>query len=144
MKRPRYFQLEELLDSSVARQKGVSNLPSWTVIEHLNELACFLDDLRAKWGSGIKVTSGFRCAKLNDNYIKGASKTSVHKVGFAADLYPANGKYKEFVAFVKEWAKDKLFDQIIEESSGSSRWVHIGLYSNDGKQRRMVFGMVVK
>jgi hypothetical protein len=44
-----YFSLEEFLDSSVARQKSISNLPSWEVIEHLNELALFLDDLREAW-----------------------------------------------------------------------------------------------
>lgn len=139
MLRPRFFDLEEFLDSSVARQKGVSNLPSWTIIEHLNELAMFMDQLREDWGSGIRITSGFRCPKLNDNYIPGASKTSVHKIGYACDCYPMNGQYKEFVAFIKEWCKDKQFDQIIEERSGKSIWIHIGLFSNRGEQRRMVF-----
>ena len=137
MRQSRYFTLEELLTSSTARQKSIENLPSWMIVEHLNELAVWLDQLREDWGSGIRVNSGFRNKALNSAV--GGVPRSVHQVGFAVDVYPVNGKYTEFVAFIKEWAKGKLFDQIIEESNKKSKWVHIGLYSPDGKQRRQVF-----
>ena len=135
--KPIYFNLEEFLTSSVARQKSIENLPSWYVIEHLNDLGLFLDELRMEWGSGIKVTSGFRNDKLNTAV--GGVPNSVHRLGWGADIVPANGKYEEFVRFIKEWAKSKAFDQIIEERSKSSKWVHIGLYSPTGLQRRMLF-----
>ena len=140
MKTPKYFDLEEFLTSSVARQKSLENLPSWEIVENLNELALWLDQLREDWGSGIKITSGYRNDKLNTAV--GGVLNSLHRKGFAADIYPSNGKYEEFVKFVKEWAKDKKFDQIIEERSGkNSRWVHVGLYNNQGRQRHMIFGI---
>lgn len=137
MKTPKYFDLEEFLTSSTARQKSIENLPSWEIVENLNELALWLDQLREDWGSGIIVSSGYRNDKLNSAV--GGVLNSIHRKGFAADIYPANGKYEEFVEFIKEWAKDKAFDQIIEERNKNSRWVHVGLYNNTGRQRRLIF-----
>lgn len=142
MNKPKYFKLEEFLESSTALENKIKNYPSWEHIEHLNELALFLDELRDAWGSGLRVTSGLRRKWLNDK-IAAASKTSVHQIGYAADIVPVNGKIDEFIDFVKEWAKDKMFDQIIIEYSSNSRWVHFGLYNNAGEQRRLLFKMVI-
>lgn len=142
MVKPKYFGLEEFLESSTALKNKIKNYPSWEHIEHLHELALFLDGLRSAWGSGLRVTSGLRRKWLNDK-IAGASKTSVHQIGYAADIVPVNGKMDEFIDFVKEWAKDKMFDQIIVENSSKSRWVHFGLYNNAGEQRRLLFNMII-
>lgn len=142
MKTPKRFKLEEFLTSSTARQKSIENMPSWEVIEHLNELALFLDDLRDAWGSGIKVTSGFRIEALNKAV--GGTETSVHKIGYAADIMPVNGKYDAFVGFLKEWLKDRNFDQCIEEKKGKTRWIHIGLYNNKHLQRKMFFNITIE
>ena len=142
MKKPKYFGLEEFLESSTALENKIKNYPSWEHIEHLNELALFLDELREDWGSAIRVTSGLRRKNLNDK-IYGASKTSVHQIGFAADIVPVNGKMDEFINFVKEWAKDKEFDQIIIEYGQNSRWIHVGLYNNKGEQRKLLFKMEI-
>lgn len=138
----KYFNLEEFLTSSTARQKSIENLPSWDVIDHLKELASFLDQLREDWGSGIKVTSGFRNDKLNSAV--GGVGSSVHMIGYAADIVPTNGKFKEFAQFIEQWAKTKSFDQIIIEKSKKSQWIHIGLFNNKHQQRKMVFLMDVK
>ena len=142
MVKPKYFGLEEFLESSTALKNKIKNYPSWENVEHLHKLALFLDDLRSAWGSGLRVTSGLRRKWLNDK-IAGASKTSVHQIGYAADIVPVNGKMDEFIDFVKEWAKDKMFDQIIVENSSKSRWVHFGLYNNAGEQRRLLFKMLI-
>ena len=142
MERPVYFGLEEFLESSTALEKQIKNYPSWEHIEHLNELALWLDKLREAWGSGLRVTSGLRRKNLND-VIVGASKTSVHQIGYAADIVPVNGKMDEFIAFVRKWAQDQTYDQIIVERSGSSLWIHFGLYSNAGEQRKLLFQMEV-
>lgn len=142
MKKPKYFNLEEFLTSSTARQKSIENMPSWEIVEHLNELALFLDDLREDWGSGIGVSSGLRIEALNKAV--GGVETSVHKIGYAADIVPANGKYEAFVAFLKEWLKDKNFDQCIEEKKGKTRWIHIGLYNNKHQQRRQIFNITME
>ena len=137
MTKPIYFSLEEMLTSSTARQRSIENLPSWYVVEHLNDLCLFLDDLRSEWGSGIKVTSGYRNERLNSAV--GGVLNSVHRLGWAADVVPTNGKFDEFVAFIKQWAKTEKFDQIIIESNKKTKWVHIGLYSPTGLQRKMLF-----
>lgn len=140
MKKSKYFRLEEFLTSSTARQKSIENTPSWEVIEHLNELALFLDGLRASWGSGIIVSSGFRCDKLNAAV--GGVPNSVHKTGYAADLQPANGDIEGFKRFVANWVQGKAFDEVILERKGKVEWVHLQLRSNNGFQRRKVFSMV--
>lgn len=142
MERSRYFRLEEFLTSSTARQKSIENIPSWEVVDHLNELALFLDGLREAWGSGIRITSGYRNEDLNKAV--GGVENSVHEIGYAADMVPVNGRFKEFAAFVTEWAKDKQYDQVIVERSKRSSWIHLGLYNNNHKQRRMCFLMDVK
>lgn len=141
-RKPVYFELQEFLTSSTARQKSIENMPSWEIVEHLLELAYFLDDLREAWGSGIKVSSGFRIEALNKAV--GGSETSAHMIGCAADIMPANGKYEAFVAFLKEWLKDKKFDQVLLESKGKTRWIHIGYLGNNGEQRGQIKIMTVK
>ena len=139
MKTPVYFDLQELLTSSVARQRSIENLPSWEIIENLNELALFLDGIRAAWGSGIRITSGYRNEKLN--IAVGGVLNSVHRLGYAVDMVPVNGKFDAFVEFLKKYLKDKGYDQCIIEKSGKSKWVHLALYSPTGRQRKMLFNI---
>lgn len=137
----KYFTLKEMCASDTARKYGIDNTPSISVINHLNELMNFLDDLREAWGSAVIVTSGYRSHYLNAKV--GGSPTSVHKRGWAADLVPKNGKMKEFKKFVVEWIKDKKWDQLLLEKNKTSEWVHIGLYSNSRQQRKQIKNMNV-
>ena len=141
----KYFTLKELCASDVATQRRIDNTPSWTVVEHLMELTeKILDPLRAAWGSGIIVTSCYRCESLNR--LVGGVSTSAHRLGYAADLFPSNGKIDEFSKFVKEWLlKNNIkFDQVISERSGTKKWVHIGLKSTTGSQRCETKNLVVR
>lgn len=135
-----YFELNEFIYSDTAIKYNINNFPdSFEIVDNLKELRdTILNKLREDWGSGIRITSGYRCKRLND-IIKGASKTSVHQIGYAADLVPVNGEIDKFINFCKEWFKDKDFDQVIVEKSGNSKWVHVGLYNNEGKQRKNLF-----
>ena len=137
----KYFRLEEFLTSATARKYSIENLPSFEVVKHLEELALFLDGVRAAWGSGINVSSGFRNDKLNA--CVGGVSTSVHKTGYAADLQPANGRFEEFKKFMLNYLKDKQFDELIIEKSNRAVWLHFQLYSNNGFQRRKVFSLNV-
>jgi putative chitinase len=131
----KYFTISELCQSSTAKARGIDNTPSEEHKKHLEELIeNILDPLRAAWGSAIRVNSGYRSPKLNKAV--GGSTTSAHCHGYAADLYPVNGKISEFKQFVKKWLKDKKFDQYINEYKGKSEWVHIGLKNSTGKQRK--------
>jgi len=51
------------------------------------ELLTVLEDLRARFGKAIKITSGYRCEKHNKAV--GGGKTSQHLLGRAADVQVA-------------------------------------------------------
>ena len=138
----KFFRLEEFLTSSTARQRSIENMPSFEIVEHLKELALFLDGLREDWGSSIIISSGYRCDALN-KAVNGVSD-SLHKKGWACDMVPSNGKFEEFKVFVVNWLKDKKFDELIIESKGKSKWLHLQLYSNNGFQRCKTFSLNVK
>ncbi len=131
-----HFSLKELVASDVASRKKIDNTPSFEVVGHLHELVgSLLEPLREAWGGPIKVTSGYRCEKLNRAV--GGVASSAHMRGDAADLQPGNGKIDEFISFTRLWLINNhvRFDQLIDERSGRTRWMHISLYSSTGTQR---------
>lgn len=132
----KYFSISELTHSTKARELRIDNTPfSYSIIDNLTDLAeNLLDPIREAWGEPLIITSGYRSDALNKAV--GGSKTSAHRFGLAVDVVPKDmAKYDEFVAFVKEYVKDKEYDQLILEKKGGSRWLHIGYKSVDGKQR---------
>ena len=135
-----YFTIAELCTSDTAKKYGINNSPAATVLSHLQQLINFLNPLREAWGSAIKVTSGYRCEKLNS--FVGGSKTSSHMIGYGVDLIPTNGKMNEFKKFIVDYMKTRMFDQCIIEKSGKTEWIHIGLYNAKGQQRKMIFNII--
>ena len=142
----RYFTINELCYSETAIALGIENTPNEEIKSHLVQLIEeLLDPLREAWGSGIKVTSGYRCARLN-KALKGSSPTSAHLVGFAADLVPCNGDISGFKRFAVKWLKDTNapFDQCLCETNGKGvQWLHLGLYNLAMKQRKQILNMRV-
>lgn len=133
------FTLSEFIESDTAKRRKIDNTPDFEEVEHINELISkVLQPLRSAWGKGIRVSSGFRSPALNKAV--GGSSTSAHLRGYAADLVPMTGSVEEFSAFAVKWLKDNgiAFDQAIRESSGRTKWLHIGLYNSKGEQRRQV------
>lgn len=133
----KYFTLKELCVSATATKLGIKNEPTKQATTNLESLVLnILDPLRAAWGGGIIVTSGYRSVALNKAV--GGSNTSAHLYGYAADIIPADGRISVFKAFVVKWLKDNAinFDQYIDEQGGGSEWVHIGIKSPSGNQRR--------
>ena len=142
---PTYFTLQELLKSDTAKRKGIDNTPSFEVVDHLRELTGkILDPLRVAWGKPIRVSSGYRCERLNKAV--GGAATSVHMLGYAADLQ-VSGSFNRFRDFVVEWATKTgvKFDQILLESDKkkNTKWIHVGLYNNSGQQRGQIKVMEV-
>lgn len=134
-----YFTIEELTHSDTANEYHIVNCPNQSQIDNMIRLIKFLNPLREAWGSAILVNSGFRCTYLNK--LVGGVEDSSHLTGNAVDIVPQNGKFNEFVEFLKEYLKDKVFDQCIIESTKHSKWIHFALYKNDGKQRCRIFEM---
>lgn len=135
-----YFTIAELCESELATKYNIDNTPDPIITSHLQQLINFLNPLREAWGSAIKVSSGYRCDKLNR--FVGGSKTSSHLIGYGVDLVPLNGKMDDFKKFIVDYMKIRMFDQCIIEKSGKTEWIHIGLYNNKGQQRRMIFNII--
>lgn len=133
----KYFTMYEM----TATSQKFDNTPSEAQRINIIELVeMVLDPLREAWGSAIRVNSGFRSEKVNAAV--GGTKTSSHRIGLAADLWPVNGKFEEFKIFVLNFMKSMKFDQcIIEKNSTGSQWIHIGLRHEDGRQRGETFNL---
>ena len=133
----KYFTIKELCASLKATTLGIKNEPSKAALTNLESLVLnILDPLREAWGGGIIVTSGYRSVALNKAV--GGSPSSAHRYGLAADIVPADRRIAAFKAFCVKWLKENEvnFDQYIDEQGGGSEWVHIGIKSPSGNQRR--------
>lgn len=138
----KYFTIKELCQSETSERFGIKNNPNDEQLENLVELIDYLDMIREQWGSAILITSGFRCIKLNE-ILNGAINSS-HLEGNAVDMIPVNGKFDEFVGFLKRYVASNSyipFDQlIIERNSKGSRWIHFAI---NGKVRKQIFNLNV-
>ncbi len=139
-----YFTLHEFLYSDTALTRKIDNFPEdfWVIDNIKEKMLPVLNNLRVAWGGPLKITSGYRSKALNDAI--GGVKNSLHLKGLAVDIVPVGESFELFKNFVPLYFEDKSFDQIILEKSGSSQWVHIGIESNEGTQRKQVFGLNLK
>ena len=133
----KYFTFEQFSHSDTAVKRGIDNSVPPELRPHAEELISkILDPLREAWGSDLYLTSAYRGVQLNNAV--GGSKTSAHSRAYAADLVPKNGKTPEFKEFAMKWLLNNniQFDQFIDEYSGKSSWVHIGIRNSGGAQRK--------
>lgn len=130
-----YFDISELTASDTAKAKGINNKPSLEVCDNLHILiAECLNPIRQAFGKAIRVTSGYRCEKLNKAV--GGKENSQHLKGEAADLI---GKTDEETRRIFEIARALgNFDQLLFERSGSKRWVHIS-YKKTGNRKQAIY-----
>lgn len=83
MYKPKYFSLQELIDTSVTTL--ANNIPNWDSLENLLILCeKILDPLRDAFGKPLFVNSGYRSNFVNEAV--GGVSTSQHKLGCAADV----------------------------------------------------------
>lgn len=133
-----HFTLEEMLESNTAATLGIKNEPTKQHKANLKALATqLLEPIRQKWGGAIVVTSGYRSKELNDA-TPGASATSQHCEGEAADIRPINGKKKELFEMIR--TSGLPFDQLINEypdKHGVPSWIHVS-YTTSRKNRGQV------
>lgn len=136
------FTLEEFTRSSTAKSMGIDNTPDGTQTEHIVEVAKIIQEFRNFYGKPVRISSGFRCPLLNK--MVGGSPTSSHMTGYAVDFMPLSPTHKavfqnEFLRFLM--VRKPKFDQVIFEKpdeKGYCSWIHIGLYSPKGEQRRQI------
>ena len=121
MKLSENFTLEEL----TATTTGIENIPTPVEQEKLHYLARFiLQPIRDEWGR-IRVTSGYRCPKLNTHV--GSKSTSQHPKGEAADIQFIDATS---IQIVYDWIVTESsidFGQCILEEKNGAWWIHISL-----------------
>lgn len=138
----KHFTFQEFERSDTAARLKIDNRMPEPAEAHVVELVdILLDPLREAWGGPLTVSSGYRCTELNRAV--GGSDTSAHTAGWAADLVPDVDDprgVQGLVRFAIEWltATGLPFDQLIDERSGGSRWLHLGIRNLKGEQRRQV------
>lgn len=130
----KYFTIPEMIASTTATAKGISNVP---LPEHKANLTTLinnvLDPLREAYGKPIIVTSGYRSPMLNKAV--GGVATSQHCKGQAADIVPKNKKDMKKLWQLAQQLTD--FDQLINEKpdkKGVPSWIHISYSENNRKQ----------
>lgn len=129
MQLSKHFRLAEFTASETADKLGINNSLDITcdsyIIENLEHLCKWvLEPVRFKLGCPVSISSGYRCARLNEA-VKG-SPTSDHRYGLAADIY--------FNDFADKWCEVVVllvcsswipFDQLIIYRN----FLHIGIGS---------------
>ena len=133
----KYFTLRELTKSDTAIRKGIDNTPSGLVRSRLTELvANVLDPLREAYGKPIRVTSGYRCAKLNK--IVGGAARSAHMYGYAADITTIPDTFKDNKKLFDLILSQKLpFDKLIWEMGNDAGpdWIHISYVAGANRKQ---------
>lgn len=139
-----HFSIEELYASDTAKRLGIDNRPTTQRIIHLVYLAAFvLEPLRVAMGEPIRISSGYRCERLNKAV--GGVYNSQHLKGQAADIDIGGDLQKG-----KRWfnyIKDHLpFDQLIwEHDKNGTYWIHVSyVFPDFGKNRKQVIDNLQK
>ena len=124
------FALSDLIRSETAEAEGIDNTPPPGIVENLKRLAAGLEAVRALLGAPLEISSGYRCAALNEAV--GGSGTSQHLQGLAADFAcPGFGTPLEVADAIRRSGLE--FDQCILEYG---RWVHLSF--SDAPRRRIL------
>lgn len=129
---PKYFTLRELLYSQTAQSEGIDNIPTFGQIENLTRLCrLVLDDARMILNAPIRVSSGFRSVELNKRV--GGVPNSQHCQGLAADISCDNMDLLFDIL-----ASDPNIDQLLNEYSGNSHWLHVSIAPKGCKPRNYI------
>lgn len=128
----KYFTIEELTDSIVARQLHIDNAPTPEANKNLEALVeHILDPTREILGKPIRVNSGYRCTTLN-NCVGGVAN-SQHLKGEAADIGTGSPEGNRILFDI---LLNMPFDQLIWERGNKHgpAWIHVS-YCRNGNNR---------
>lgn len=126
------FSLKELTHSDIAKQNNIDNTPNIEQCDNLLNLIFYiLQPVRNKINKKIKVTSGFRCQKVN--FFAGGKINSNHLTGCAADIIPEDKNFKAVYDYiVNNLDYDECF---IETNSKGVKWLHVAYRKNNNRKK---------
>lgn len=122
-----HFTMAELTFSATAQSLGVDNTPDPESAANLSALAAALEGVRTICGDNpVFISSGYRSPPVNQAV--GGADNSAHLFGLAADFTIPD--FGDVLAICRELEPHMAalgIDQLIDESGGGARWVHLGL-----------------
>ena len=122
----RYFTIVDMIRSTTAERLKIDNQPSDEVRQELEITVCRINIISAlahMCGATIRVTSGYRCKRLNEAV--GGVSNSLHLQGRAVDFVVSDNEVKHKLHdFLKEEDSVKLLGicELIEYPS----FIHVG------------------
>jgi len=131
-----HISYKESIKSHTATRLNINNTPDGYQVSNMVGVAHnVFEPLREYVGGPIKITSMFRCEKLNS--VLGGSSRSQHCEGRAMDLDDTFGHKTnaEMYRFIKN---NLNFDQLIWEFGDDTNpdWIHVSYISEDENRKR--------
>lgn len=130
-----YFNLSDLIQSTVAKANGISNVPTDVSVEkNLQALTNnILDKLKQKYPN-LQITSCYRSEQLND-MLENSSMNSQHLVGQACDVKVPGVSPYEVAQYIKyNMDYDQLILENPDKNNISNGWVHVSYKSIDSNR----------
>ena len=131
----KHFTLDELTRSATAARKGIDNNPDQEVEGNLLALCeNILEPIRKYLGQPLRITSGYRSAKLNR--VLGGARRSQHVEGEAADI-TCQGRNAEVFSYA---LKALDYDQLIWEfgTADEPQWVHVSFNECNNRNEALI------
>ena len=133
-----HFTLGELTKSN--SHPEIYNIPSHEAIANLTNLCKWLEVLRLRAGTPIRINSGYRSPQLN-KAIHGVAGSN-HMTGCASDIRVENMEQLiRYAAILLDYAKESKqeFDELlIERNSHGAIWLHFAVRPS-GNRRKVCF-----
>ena len=128
------FSQYELERSAKATKNGINNSIPQQYLQNAQDLLNTLQVFRDALGKPIKITSGYRCEKLNK--LVGGVHNSSHLRCWAADIAVDGMTPKELFYWLWGFlvgSKIK-FGQLLVEHSKTGSWVHFSIKDESGQK----------
>ena len=133
-----HFTLGEMTRSN--SHPEIYNIPSHEAIANLTNLCKWLEVLRLRAGTPIRINSGYRSPQLN-KAIHGVAGSN-HMTGCASDIRVENMEQLiRYAAILLDYAKEskKEFDELlIERNSHGAIWLHFAVRPS-GNRHKVAF-----
>ena len=131
------FTLAEMLESQTARRHGFDEQfrPSKSAVNNLKLVADnILQPLRNHTGQPIRISSGYRCRRVNTQV--GGAANSQHVTGNAVDIISASPNVSNATLFELIQRLKLPYDQLIWEFGTriNPAWVHVSFSNRHRRQ----------
>ena len=132
-----HFTLGEMTTSN---HKEVYNIPSHEAIANLKRLCGWLEVLRERAGTPIRINSGYRSPQLNRKI--GGAANSNHLTGCAVDIRVSGMEQLiQYAAILIQYANEthQEFDELLlEKNRYGAIWLHFAVRPS-GNRRKVLF-----